>query len=102
MNEYLAMVGCVLDDVPIGMYRTKAQAFAALRRCTVVRLDRVIMMLGRLDASSVIAGVVVQFRSGKPVAAWTCGLGRLERTTSLSFDVKAIGKHNKKQMKPIK
>ena len=52
MNEYLAMVGCVLDDVPIGMYRTKAQAFAALRRCTVVRLDRVIMMLG--DRKSVV------------------------------------------------
>lgn len=58
--QYLAMIRCTSDDIPIGLYPSRANARGALRSCTADRLEKIANLLG-LDPGVFIGGTIVTF-----------------------------------------
>lgn len=58
--QYLAVIRCSCDDIPIGIYPTRANARGALRGCTPERIKELEDLFG-LDMSTFIGGTIVTF-----------------------------------------
>jgi hypothetical protein len=58
--QYLAVVRCSSDDIPIGLYPTLAEAVGALYTCPADRFNAVASLLS-IDPSRFIVGAIYVF-----------------------------------------
>lgn len=75
MNGWLVLGRCNLDDVPVGLYATEAEAFARAEAITADEVCEIAGQVLRTDTSVVIGVDVLEFREGVPqevrqVADW--------------------------------
>lgn len=68
---FLAMVSTTLDDVPICLARTEAEARKALRTLTRPQYSAILDILRR-DGSGVVCGIVLEFNGQGALVRESC------------------------------